>query len=176
MDGEQEVRDIVFDPKLNSFVEKSLTQSLSAIGYHKELLDGLFDALKNLKCEQYGEFHAEELYQLHTVHFLGELAGDLFKKYVIPEVPATGKIIDIGCGTGTLIEELLASGIEKIVGIDLNSYPEWDGLRRRGIKLEKVSEERFPAFMKEEAPDAVVLTWVLHHMNYLEQEQYLKNI
>jgi hypothetical protein len=30
--------------------------------------------------------------------------------------------------------------------------------------------------MREELPDAVVLTWVLHHMTYVEQEQYLKVI
>jgi len=176
MDGEQEIRDIVFDPKLNAFAEKSLTQSLSAIGYRKELLIELFDSLKELQCERYGELHAKELHQLHTVHFLGELAGGLFRKYVIPEVPATGKVIDIGCGTGTLIKELRARGSGEIVGIDIDSYPEWEELRSRGIRVEEISEEQFPAFMKAESPDAVVITWVLHHMNYVEQEHYLKVI
>ena len=176
MNGEQEIRDIVFDPRLNLFAKKSLAQSLSAIGYPEGLLRELFEALAKLDCAHYGELHADELYQLHAVHFLGELAGGLFRKYVLPEIPAAGKVIDIGCGTGTLIKELLARGDTEVVGVDIDAYPEWAALRKQGIRVEEVSEERFPSFMKAESPDAVVMTWVLHHMDYPEQEEYLKVI
>ncbi len=176
MEGENIIQDIVLGPALNSFIENSLTQSLSDIGYPAGLISDLFIAIKNGGCEQYSTQHAEELYQCQTVHFLGELAGKLFEKYVVPEVPQDGKILDLGCGTGTLLKELIKRGGGTLIGIDVNLYPAWNELNGLGIKTAVVAESEFETFMKKEVPDSVVMTWVLHHMNYVEQEEYLRVI
>lgn len=176
MHGEEEIRGIVFDPKLNHFIEKSITQSLSDIGYPHKLVEKLFAAIDGLGCEAYAAENAEELYQLQTVHFLGELAGKLFEKYVIPEIPGGGKIFDIGCGTGTLLKELVGRNDGELVGIDINAYPAWEGLRGLGIRTVEVPEKEFARFLEKELPDSVVMTWVLHHMDYAEQEEYLEII
>jgi len=104
---------------------------------------------------------------------LNDLAAGYFARYIVPDVPPVGKVLDLGCGTGTLLKELLKRGGTEVVGMDINSYPEWDALRKSGIRVKAVTEKNFIPFMEKELPDTVTMTWVLHHMDYIEQERYL---
>ena len=100
-----------------------------------------------------------------------------FEKEVIPYIPNSSIILDIGCGTGILAHKLSETNrFDRIVGIDINEYPEWPKFSKGNVELFKIEEDKFDEFLKELKPKTIVLTWTLHHMDFDEQERYIKKI
>lgn len=162
------------DKALDSFIAQNLRSSLSEIGFSSDFLNELISNLGTLDVKVFGEKWEEELRQKYSVGFFQNLVPKYFSDYVVPVTPSASKIVDVGCGTG-ILDKLYAEEdrFGKVIGIDINPYPEWEIFRNEKIRFDVVEEDKFTDFLYTEKPDSIVLTWALHHMGYDEQERYL---
>lgn len=149
---------------------------MTKLGYSEKLKYDFLQNIDSLDLTAFNKQHNEELHHIHIEKFFGELVPVYFTDNVITEIPSTGKVLDIGCGRGTLVNLLLERGDNEIVGIDIFDSPEWEEIRSKGVRLEVVPENKFLEFIRKEKPGVVSLTWVLHHMKYKEQKKYLTAI
>jgi|GEM_PF-1610598 len=173
-----DVREILTENKvLNDFILRNLNTSLLSIGFSKSFLNDLLPNLSNLDVKNFGEKWAYDLEHTYSIGFFQQLVPKYFSNYVVPATPSSSKILDVGCGTG-ILGKLYAEDprFKEIVGIDIQSYPEWETFKNEKIIFRVVKEPDFPVFLKKERPDSIVITWTLHHMEYAEQERYLEYI
>lgn len=90
------------------------------------------------------------------------------------------RVLDIGCGTGTLVVRLKRQyGVAQVVGLD----PDPKALRRARIKAARaaVSVQLDQGFAnelpyKEESFDRVFSSFMFHHLNKQERENMLKEV
>ncbi|MCR4279118.1 MAG: class I SAM-dependent methyltransferase [Candidatus Zambryskibacteria bacterium] len=100
-----------------------------------------------------------------------------FNSNVVPEIPTGGKVFDLGCGRGTLIQEIInRRENSEIVGIDIKQAPEWNKIVGDKVRMEVVQEENFLSVLEREQPDVVTVTWVFHHMEYEQQKRYIGSL
>lgn len=171
------IKEFLSDSKLKDFVVKNLKDSLKSIGYSQKTVEDLIELLDKMDIRSFQEKHSEELHEVHSIGFFQKIVPEYFGKYVVPHIPNVNKILDIGCGTGILAHVLSKSRkFKQIIGIDLNEYPEWEEFADSNTEFKIVKQEDFNRFLIDNKPDAIVMTWTLHHMKYEEQENYLKNI
>lgn len=165
------------DNDLRKFIGLSLTQSLGDICLPVDVVKDLVDSLDIGDFGGFGERYAGALYKQYTMHFLHDLAGKMFANEVLPNIKPVKTILDLGCGTGTLVELLLVSKkFAQVCGIDIHEYPEWKDEKLSAASFAVVEEANMSTYLKELKPDAIVLTWTLHHMDYGEQTRYAKMI
>ncbi len=173
----QVIGEVLENQKLREFIENNLKESLNSIGFSEIFIKDLMEFFSDLQVDRFIGQYENELERVHSKGFFQKIVPDYFSKYVIPAIPASQKIIDVGCGTGVLANLLSKrEDFKKIIGIDLNPYPEWDIFKTDKIEFKIIKENEFIDFMADEKPNTVVLTWTLHHMEYHEQERYLKYI
>lgn len=86
-------------------------------------------------------------------------ATELFAEQVRTYLPANGRLLDIGCGRGGIVEQL-AHPLGQVVGID----PDWQSLTEHRLPLPRVQgiSDRLPFSPKQF--DVVVASWVLEHL------------
>jgi SAM-dependent methyltransferase len=171
------IRGMLSDDKVRNFVVTNLKNSLKSIGYSEELVDDLISFLDNLDIGGFQKANKEELKKIHTIGFFRKIVPAYFIEHVIPHIPSSEKILDIGCGTGILASKLAESGkFKKIMAIDINEYPEWNLFASEKTSFYVVKQEEFDDFFIKNKPNTVVLTWTLHHMEYEEQKEYLSKM
>lgn len=174
MEYKDVVHDVLLDHKRCQFLRASLQESMTYLGFSESLIDEFLNNITDLDLDVFITKHRKELARVQLGHFFDELVPKYFEKYIIPEVPFNGKILDLGCGRGTLIQCLIdRAQNDEYVGIDITKSPEWDELANKNIHFEVVQEKDFLSFLKKEQPDHVTITWVLHHMEYDAQKRYL---
>lgn len=177
MTEEEFVRDAFLEGKIGPYLKNGFRSSLDYIGFPQDLVESLFISIENLKTEDFTKKYNEQLHKLHDIGFFQEHVPLFAKKYILPLVPSADRILDLGCGTGSLMRTMSQFGkFKHITGIDINSYPEWESLKSNKLKFCVVRENEFSDFIKSHKPDLVMITWVLHHMRYDEQERYLKHL
>lgn len=86
-------------------------------------------------------------------------------------LPNSGKIFDLGCGEGTIARYLAQVKSRQIIGVDANSrrLPKSE-LKNLHFELGDIRNYNL------KSPIAVVISDVLHHLNFKDQEKVLKNI
>lgn len=172
-----QIRKMLENPKVRKYVLKNLGPSLFSIGYSESLVNDLLKSIENLEFENFQKKHKKELEKVRIIDFFQKTVPPYFRKQVIPHIPKSKTILDLGCGTGIMAHLLEKSGkFEEILGIEINEYPEWKNFKSDKVKLKVVKENAFENFLRKTKPDTIVLTWVLHHMTLEEQERYLKKI
>ncbi|MCJ9430745.1 class I SAM-dependent methyltransferase [Kordiimonas marina] len=177
MEYQDVVRDVLSRSDLKEFVVKNFRVSMTNLGFTEPLLSEFLDNIDNLDLDAFIARHKEELARVELGHFFDELVPPFFEKYILPEVPKGGKVLDLGCGRGTLIKLLVDRGINsEIVGLDIIEASEWEDISPDDARLCVVQEEDFVSFIEKEQPDAVVATWVFHHMEYEQQVRYLESL
>ena len=176
MEGEKEIKEMLLGAKIRNFVMDNLRSSAKVIGYSDDLVSELTNNFENLDLTAFIKKHTKELHRVHTIGFFEGIVPKYFSEYIVPEIPVEGKILDLGCGTGTLVRLLKKRGQKDVVGIDINPYPEWKMLESENIRFEVVKEKDFISFIRKESPQSVAITWTLHHMEFDEQERYLQSL
>jgi len=163
--------------EVKDFVYVNFQKSLTDLGFAQPLIDDLLENLPHLDVPAFWARHHDELDRIFTIHFLREVAPAYFTEHVLSVIRPDNKIADIGCGTGILAKLLSDSGkFKEIVGIEIIQYPEWGIYSNDHTRFKEVQEEGLEAFLIEEQPDSVVLTWVLHHMEYDQQVRYMQRV
>ncbi|MCI0566126.1 class I SAM-dependent methyltransferase [bacterium] len=168
------IPDLLENKDVHDYIVKNLKSSLSSIGFSKNLISDLTDNLKNLEVKSFDEKYSDELKEIYSIGFFQRLVPQYFSRNVVPEIPPSNEVLDLGCGTGILAKILVEENkFEHITGIDLHSYPEWELFKNPKITFKIVLESEFFDFLSKEKPDTATLTWVLHHMGHDEQERYI---
>ncbi|MEI7749849.1 MAG: class I SAM-dependent methyltransferase [Candidatus Moraniibacteriota bacterium] len=168
------VRDVFSDGEKKRFITDSLRDSMTRLGFSDALRDEFLRNIDTLDIADFIGRHKNELERVQNEHFFGELVPVYFKENVVPEIPANGKVLDLGCGSAILIRCLIERGENsEIVGTDIVADPRWSGIAPEDARLEVVRESEFLPYLKREQPDHAAATWVFHHMEYGEQERYL---
>lgn len=171
------IKSMLENKRVKSFVVGNLKTSLKGIGYSKELIQDLINQFEKYDFTGFQLRNSEELHEVHSIGFFQKIVPIYFENQVIPYVPSSKKVVDIGCGTGILAYKLAQSKrFDQIIGIDINSYPEWNKFKGGGVSFKIVKEKEFREFLKETKPETIILTWALHHMDFKKQEEYLREI
>ena len=101
-----------------------------------------------------------ELYRVEDRHWWHRQKRRVIHRLVKQFCPKTGKVLDVGCGAGKLLQELadlgwLAEGVDTIL----------DQGRRRGLKLKKINLQTQPLPYPKNHFDLVVCLDTLEHMS-----------
>jgi len=182
---EQTVYRTHFIPLLNSkrvvnYCKKQLYRSLSYIGFSKAFCDSFIPNLDHLDFDTFHQKFDAEINDVRNGTYVPVMKAKYFAEEIIPSIPSSKLVLDIGCGKGILAKQLASSHrFDKIIGCEWNSCPDWkDVIQEYPDKVEfyVVRDDVFPSFIKAHNPDVLVLTWVLHHMECPTQHKYMKNM
>lgn len=166
---------ILSDDSKYDYIVSSLRESMASLGFSQELTGEFLDNLAHLNVEGFIQKHKDELARVQLGYFFGELVPKYFSDNVVAVIPAEGKVFDLGCGRGTLIQEIIKRGNnDEVVGIDIKEAPEWNEIKSDNVRMEVVQEEDFLSVLERERPDTVTATWVFHHMEYDQQKRYIE--
>jgi len=94
--------------------------------------------------------------------------GKLLSKHI--ENDAT--ILDIGCGYGDKIEELLSLGFSNVSGVEINSTLV-DAARKKGLDVATVDE--FDMDQQKEKYDVLVMSHIIEHFQYQDLIQFMES-
>ena len=175
MEYQDVVRDVFSRPDLREFVVSNFKESMTNLGFSEQLMSEFLENIAHLNLDVFIEKHRAELGRVELGHFCDVLVPPFFEGYILPEIPQGGKVLDLGCGRGTLIKLLIGRGSNtEVIGIDITEAPEWEDIAPSDAQLHVIQEADFLSFIDREKPDSVVATWVFHHMEYEQQVRYLK--
>lgn len=87
------------------------------------------------------------------------------------KIPKNGTIIDLGCGEGVIAKYLAQNRKRNVVGVDFNK-------KKLGKSKQKNLRFKYSDIREFELREAngVILSDVLHHLNYYDQKKALKNV
>lgn len=86
-------------------------------------------------------------------------------------IPNRGQIVDLGCGEGVTAKYLARTKTRQVIGVDNNKK-----------RLQNSTQENLNFVLSDirnyelKNPDAVVISDVLHHLNYKDQKKLLVKI
>lgn len=173
----REILEKISDDNIYHYIISNINSGLSSIGFSNEFVSYFVDNFRSLNFEEFYKKFDKEITEVYDVGFFQKIVPDYFTKEVIPHIPASKTVLDIGCGTGILMNRLSESQkFDNLIGIDINRYAEWKEFKKNSIKFKVVREREFGNFLEKSKPDNIILTWTLHHMEYQEQIRYLKEI
>jgi ubiquinone/menaquinone biosynthesis C-methylase UbiE len=165
------------DDNVYHYIMSNINSGLYSIGFSNEFVSYFVNNFRKLKFEEFYNKFDKEITEVYDVGFFQKIVPDYFTKEVIPHIPESETILDIGCGTGILMSRLSESQkFDNLIGIDINRYAEWKEFKKNNIKFKVVKEGEFGNFLEKSKPNNIILTWTLHHMGYQEQIRYLKKI
>ncbi len=169
--------DKISDKKLYNYIIGNLESSLASIGFSNKFINYFKHDFSKLDFKDFYKQFSEEIHEVYDINFFQRIVPDYFNKEVVPHIPESNTILDLGCGTGILLHTIAKNQkLENLIGIDINKYAEWEQFQNPKIKFEIVKENEFKDFLKKTQPDNIILTWTLHHMNYETQPKYLEEI
>ena len=129
------VLEILSNEKILVFIVENLKRSLKSTGFSNKFIKDLISSLKTID-DNFFEKHEAELREIYALGFFQKIVPSYFSEYVIPLIPEANTILDLGCGTGILAHVLSNNDkFKKILGIDLNSYPEWKLFKNSKVKF-----------------------------------------
>lgn len=166
--------------KVNDYCRKQLYRSLSYIGFSKAFCDYFILNLDRLDLNTFHEKFDVEIHSVRNGNYVPAIKAKFFIDEVIPSIPCSRLILDIGCGQGILAKQLAKNDkFGRIIGCDWNSCQEWEATIEQypdKIEFHVVREDALVPFITTHNPDVSVLTWVLHHMEFSTQYNYMKTL
>ncbi len=118
---------------------------------------------KNGEYKKRGDYHKK--LDPHWSYYPTYLAKKKFVFNLLKKESKNSQILDMGCGEGVFVEELVSQGFKNVLGIDLNYSSEL-------VKKENILETSF----SPKQFDIILLLDVIEHMSFREQEKALKEI
>ena len=92
-------------------------------------------------------------------------------KEIDMQIPKKGTIIDLGCGEGVIAKFLSQDANRNVIGVDLD-IRRIEKSTRRNLSFKNADIRTY----KFKEVDGVVVSDVLHHLNFPDQEKVLLNI
>lgn len=173
----KELLNKIANKKLYNYILTNLQSSLASIGFSSKFINYFLNNFSQISFDEFYRIFDSEIKKIYDINFFQKIVPNYFSKEVVPYIPKSNKILDIGCGTGILIHSLAnKKRFGELVGIDIDKYPEWQKFKNPKIQFKIVKETHFENFLKKTNPDNIILTWSLHHMDYDEQLRYLTDI
>lgn len=117
--------------------------------------------IKNGEYKKRGDYHRK--LDPNWSYYPTYLAKKKFVLDILKKEPRNSKILDMGCGEGVFIEELISRGFLNVKGIDLNYSSEL-------VKKGNILETSFP----EKYFDVILLLDIIEHLPFQEQGKALK--
>lgn len=119
--------------------------------------------IRNGEYKERGDYHKK--LDPQWSYYPTYLAKKKFVLDVLGKESKNSKILDMGCGEGVFVEELISRGFQNVQGIDSNYSSK---LVKKGNILETpFSEKQF---------DIILLLDVIEHLNFQDQEKVLVEI
>ena len=166
--------------RVANYCKKQLYRSLTHIGFSKTFCDSSILNLQHLDFNAFHEKFDVEINAVRNGKYVPVMKTQYFAEEIIPSIPLSKRVLDIGCGQGTLVKELASSNrFEKIVGCDWNNCSGWEdviGQYPDKVEFYAVRDNTLSSLIKAHDPDVSVLTWVLHHMECSAQFKYIKTL
>lgn len=174
---EPEIRSVLANAKLKKYIFIDIQSSLHSIGFSKRFTKDLIKALEEDRIQKFRREHREEIKKKYAIGFRQKIAPDFLENEVIPHIPPSKFIMDIGCGTGALSYRLSKyDRFKKIIGVDIAKYPEWKLFYNSKMEFAQIDPNSFEKVLKSYQPHTITLTWSLHHMPATMQKKYLQKI
>jgi hypothetical protein len=176
----KEIADIqlmMANDSVKKFTVEALHFSMSCLGFSNDMITDLINCLEYGAVLEFQKRYSNELHMIQTMKFYRKLVPIYYEKHILPHIPNSKKLLDVGCGTGVLASIIERSKkCEEIRGIDINSYPEWNDYSTNTVSFKIIHSGEFKDYLTNYKPDVICLTWVLHHMAFKDQVRYLKHI
>jgi SAM-dependent methyltransferase len=165
------------DSHLYNYIINNLRISFKSIGFSQNFIDYFCSNLSDFDFNDFYIKFDSELKEIYEKHFFEEIVPEYFNKCILSYLPQCTKILDIGCGTGIFLKEIKNKDIsDYYYGIDIKEYLSWKKYSDKRLSFEVIDESNFIEYIKKLKPDCLVITWTLHHLSYITQETYIKNI
>ena len=119
--------------------------------------------IRNKEYKEKGDYHKK--LDPNWSYYPTYLAKKKFVLEVLEKEQKDSKILDMGCGEGVFIEELISRGFSNVSGIDSNYSSEL--VRKANILAAPFPEKHF---------DIMLLLDVIEHLNFQDQEKALIEI
>lgn len=97
--------------------------------------------------------------QYRQTHPGWQPATELYADLVRAQLPPSGRVLDIGCGRGGLVEQL-AHPLPQMTGID----PDWESLREHRLDLPRAAAFSDHIPFAAESFDVAFASWLLEHL------------
>lgn len=143
-------------------IRNDFTPEQAALALDKVLMDIYFKKKNPIDTEMYGENYYTNIHK-YNPDFEDVVSDEIIKR----TGGASGKVLDMGCGTGFLMKHLLMKGVD-VVGIDLSDYSvshPIEGCEERIVKGDILNT----GYLSKEF-DLVISASVLEHIpeNFIE--------
>lgn len=141
------ILNLLTNKEVHDYVVNNLQSSLSSVGFSKTLVNDLTENLDHLELQQFRKEYSAELNEVYTIGFFQRLVPEYFSHHVVPEIPSSDEILDLGCGTGILASILAKEDrFKHITGIDLHRIPNGNYLKIQKQHLKLYRRESFLIF------------------------------
>jgi len=119
--------------------------------------------IRRSEYKKRGDYHKK--LDPHWSYYPTYLAKKKFVLDILEREPKNSKILDMGCGEGVFIEELVSRGFKNVEGIDLN-------YSSKLVKRGDILNTSFP----ENQFDIILFLDVIEHLSFIDQERALAEI
>lgn len=108
---------------------------------------------------------------------MSKVIYDFLRSQILPlkeiddVVPKSGKILDLGCGQGVIASYLARVKSRQVIGVD-NDRKRLQKSNSQNLKFEFEDIRKYPLI----GTTAMIISDVLHHLNYQDQKKLLSKI
>lgn len=127
-----------------------------------------WSSLKEYYPENYASYNSLIKDHQNWLHRLDKRYGPWKRKRAIEHYQKGGRLLEIGCGTGTFLEEMLYSGNWQMVGVEPNAKVAANAQNNLGVPIFAGRFSEVP--LQSESFDVIAMWNVLEHLEHPVQD------